>query len=98
MKKAEGEKKEPQMVVRLSHKEKKKVAVLPSPPKKEKIRAHDYDKWDKFNVEEECKKVDKGIPSYSIGHNNTLNTNVIQLTSNNILIIFQGNPVNKNLR
>ncbi len=57
-------------VVRLSHKEKKSAKssgpVGPSPPKKEKIRGHEYNKWDKFNVEEECKKLDegKGRPSF----------------------------------
>ena len=45
VKKAEGEKKEPQMVVRLSHKEKKKVAVLPSPPKKEEDLAEHAEMW-----------------------------------------------------
>ncbi len=60
-----GGPKQPQ-VVRLSHKEKKSAKssssgqVGPSPPKKEKIRGHEYNKWDKFNVEEECKKLDEG--------------------------------------
>ncbi len=66
-----GGAKQPQ-VVRLSHKEKKSAKstgsgqVGPSPPKKEKIRGHEYNKWDKFNVEEECKKLDegKGRPSF----------------------------------
>jgi hypothetical protein len=54
-------------VVQLSHKEKKK-STAPSPPKKEKtievkkerIKSNEYAKWDKFNVEEECKKIDEG--------------------------------------
>jgi hypothetical protein len=62
---ARGEKKvaeklsEPR-VVRLSHKEEKAASGGPSPPKKEKIKGFDYDKWDRFNVEEECKRIDEG--------------------------------------
>ena len=33
---------------------------VPSPPKKEKIRAYEYDKWDKFDAEQECSKLDAG--------------------------------------
>jgi hypothetical protein len=64
-----GGPKQPQ-IVRLSYKEKKSAKSSgqagPSPPKKEKIRGHEYNKWDKFNVEEECKKLDegKGRPSF----------------------------------
>jgi hypothetical protein len=58
-----GGPKQPQ-VVRLLHKEKKSAKSSgqagPSPPKKEKIRGHEYNKWDKFDVEEECKKLDEG--------------------------------------
>jgi len=31
---------------------------VPSPPKKERIKAYEYDKWDKFDVDEECGKID----------------------------------------
>merc|ERR1719354_519412 len=52
-------------------KEKEKSAAkadqIPSPPKKEKIKAYEYDKWDKFDVEEECSKLDEAADSESSG-------------------------------
>eukprot|EP00088_Acartia_fossae_P002640 TRINITY_DN11095_c0_g1_i12.p1 TRINITY_DN11095_c0_g1~~TRINITY_DN11095_c0_g1_i12.p1 ORF type:complete len:671 (-),score=174.31 TRINITY_DN11095_c0_g1_i12:480-2465(-) len=57
-------------------KEKTKSKQIPSPPKKDKpstsavtksksgerIKAYEYDKWDKFDVEEECSKLDADNP------------------------------------
>jgi len=39
-------------------KETKSKGIVPSPPKKEKIKAYEYDKWDRFDVDDECSKVD----------------------------------------